>query len=99
METYRARTVSIDNAASRLDELADRAGAGAPVHLKRGRKVVAVLVSPEDAETVARERREMAADVRAAEKALREIERDGGEWIPWERVKRELTADRRKRKR
>lgn len=88
METHRARTVSIDNAASRLDELADRAGAGAPVHLKRGRKVVAVLVSPEDAETVARERREMEADVRAAKRALRAFERDGRRTVPIEKVMR-----------
>ena len=88
METYRARTVSIDNAASRLDELADRAGAGAPVHLKRGRKVVAVLVSPKDADTVAREEREMEADIRAYDRAKRAFERDGQKTVPIERVMR-----------
>ncbi|MFM7344800.1 MAG: hypothetical protein ACKO1J_05445 [Tagaea sp.] len=97
METYRSRTVSIDAAAARLDELADRAGAGAPVRLKRGRKVVAVLMSPEDAETVAREKREMAADVRAYDRAKREMRKHGAQFVPWEQVKRELAA-RSKRK-
>ncbi len=97
METYRTRTVSIGTAAGRLDELADRAGAGAPVRLKRGRKVIAVLMSPEDAETVAREKREMEADIRAYKRAKREIAREGSQPIPWEKVKQELAA-RKKRK-
>lgn len=88
METYRSRTVSIDAAAARLDELADRAGAGATVRLKRGRKVVAVLMSPEDAETVAREKREMEADVRAYDRAKRAFVRDGRKSVPIEKVMR-----------
>lgn len=99
METYRQRTVTIGNAAARLDELVDRAGAGAPVKLKRGRKVIAVLVSPEDAEVLAREKREMEADVRAYDRAKREIARTGSQPIPWEQVKRELAARKRKRAR
>lgn len=82
---------------SQIDEAIGRAGSGEPVRLKRGNKVVAVLVSPEDAELLAREKREMEADVRAYDRAKREIDRDGSHPIPWEEVKRELAA-RRKRK-
>jgi hypothetical protein len=73
------------------------AGSGGSVRLKRGRKVVAVLMSPEDAEIVARERREMEADVRAAKRALRAFERDGRRTVPFEQVRRELAARRKRR--
>ncbi len=97
METYRPQTVTIGKAAARLDELVDRAGTGAPVKLKRGRKIIAVLVSPEDAEVLAREKREMEADVKAAKRALHAFERDGRKTIPFEQVRRELAAKRRRR--
>jgi hypothetical protein len=97
MEPYPPKSVRLSDAADQLDALADSANAGATVRLKRGRKVVAVLMSPEDAEIVARGKREMEADVRAYDRAKREIERDGSHPIPWEEVKRELAA-RRKRK-
>jgi hypothetical protein len=97
MERDRSSSVMVGKLFSRIDAVIGRAGGGEPVRLKRGRKVVAVLVSPEDAELLAREKREMEADIRAYDRAKREIERDGSDPMPWEDVKREFTA-RRERK-
>ncbi len=99
MERDQSSPIMIAKLATQINELIGRGSEGKPVKLKHGGKVVAVLVSPEDAEILAREKREMAADVRAAKRALREIERDGSHTIPWEQVKRELAARKRKRAR
>lgn len=54
------------------------------VILQRGRKAVAVMIPPEMIEEL-----EALEDIREADKAMAEYEKDPSKAVPWEQVKRE----------
>ena len=54
------------------------------VILQRGHKAVAVMMPPDMVEAL-----EDAADIREADKAMMEHEKDPSKAVPWEQVKRE----------
>lgn len=93
MASLEAKSIPLDRAAGRLGEIADKvASADVPVRLKRGRTIVAVLVSPADADLAARERAAMDADIRAYDRAKSAFARDGARSVDWAQARTQLTA-------
>ena len=68
---------------------------GERVILERRGKGVAAIVSIDDLKLL--EELEDKADVRAARRVLREMERTGEKPIPWEEIKREWDAEKEQR--
>lgn len=83
------KTLNAAEACDQFPDLLDRvAKEGERVAIKRGRKVVAVLVPPKDLAIL--EELEDRLDAEDAERAWREFQESGEEAIPYEQVRKEL---------